>query len=358
MACRVPQFPPRQPMPALRRPVPPRGRTALALALALAAALSPAPAAAASAHATAAPPAAPASTPPLPPAPDLSGVPRVFDHLPLKFRVPGVAGAHVQVADDAAFQHVQYDQRIDPGDDVYIPQLADGRWHLRVRGISPEGLEGPGAVRDFQLRARPEAPFLVEPPGGAKLPVGDVTLRWTHNPDASTFVVEVARDARFTQLAQSDARVRGDAAVFHPTNSAFGAADGLYWWRVASVAADGRRGAWSEPQALVLRPAPRAPLGQVSPDGAAIELRWGGRPEDRAEAELASDGAFRQVVVRGDYDTPGARLERPAPGIYFARYRFVEPDGFKTAWSAPVRIEVERSWHQALRALLPASWLR
>ncbi|MFL6625254.1 MAG: hypothetical protein ACJ8G1_02135, partial [Vitreoscilla sp.] len=304
MAFRAPPLPPTSQ---------PSRRLAVALALALAGAL---PLARAATAPTAAPTSA-QSAQPLPAAPDLSGVPRTFDRLPLKFRVPGALGAHVQVADDAAFQHLQYDQRVDAGDDVYIPQLADGHWHLRVRRISPEGLEGLVAVRDFQLRARPEAPFLIDPPGGAKLPVGDVTLRWTRNPDAATFVVEVARDARFTQLAQPDARVRGETAVFHPTDSAFGAADGLYWWRVQSVAADGHRGAWSEPQAIVLRPAPRAPLGQVSPDGAAIELRWGGRPEDRAEAELASDGAFLQVVVRGDYDTPGARLERPAPGIYF-----------------------------------------
>jgi hypothetical protein len=295
---------------------------------------------------------------PLPPAPDLSGVPPVFDHLPLKFHVPGAMRVRVQIANDTAFDHIQYDQHFDAGDEVYVPQLADGRWHLRVRAIGLEGLEGLDAVRDFQLLARPEAPFLTEPPAGGKRPVGDVTLRWTHNPDAAGFVVEVARDAKFEQVAQRDERVRTETTVFHPTDSAFGAADGLYWWRVLSVAADGRRGAWSEPQALVLRPTPRAPLGQVSPDGAAIELRWGGRPEDRAEAELASDAAFQHVVVRGDYETPGTRLPRPAPGTYFARYRFVEPDGFKTSWSAPVRIEVEGSWRQALHALLPASWLK
>jgi hypothetical protein len=295
---------------------------------------------------------------PLPPAPDLSGVPALFDHLPLKLRVPGALRLRVQVANDAAFDHIQFDQHVDAGDEIRIPQLTDGQWHLRVRAISPEGLEGLDAVRDFQLLARPEAPFLIDPPAGGKRPVGDVTLRWTHNPDAASFVVEVARDATFAQPALHVENVRGDTTVFHPTDSAFGAADGLYWWRVLSVAADGRRAAWSEPQALVLRPTPRAPLGQVSPDGSAIELRWGGRPEDRAEAELASDDAFQQVVTRGDFETPGARLARPAPGTYFARYRYVEPDGFKTAWSAPVKIEVESSWHMALRALLPASWFK
>ena len=355
-----------------RRLVPPPARRASAIApallLALAVSLPGAQAAAAPARS------APADVPagpgarledgrkpvalPLPRAPDLSAVPVLFDHLPIRFPVPGVLRVRVQVANDAAFDHIQYDQHFDAGDDVYIPQLADGTWHLRVRAVSPDGLEGLAALRDFRLLARPAAPYLMEPPAGGKRPVGDVTLRWTRNPDAASFVVEVARDARFTQLALHDEHVDGETAVFHPTDSAFGAADGLYWWRVQSVAADGRRGAWSEPQALVLRPTPRAPLGQVSPDGAAIELRWGGRPEDRAEAELARDAAFQQVVTRGDYETPGARLPRQAAGTYFARYRFVEPDGFKTSWSAPVRIEVASSWHRALGALLPASWPR
>jgi hypothetical protein len=295
---------------------------------------------------------------PLPPAPDLSAVPALFDHLPLKFHVPGALRSRVQLANDAAFDHIQVDLHVDSAGDVYIPQLADGAWHLRVRSISAEGLEGLDAVRDLQLLARPEAPFLIEPPAGGKRPVGDVTLRWTHNPDAASFVVEVARDAKFTQPLLQDEHVHGETIVFHPTDSAFGAADGLYWWRVLSVAADGRRGIWSEPQALVLRPTPRAPLGQVSPDGSAIELRWGGRPEDRAEAELASDAAFRQVVTRGEFETTGARLPRPAPGTYYARYRYLEADGFRTAWSAPVKIEVESSWHLALRALLPQSWFK
>ena len=295
---------------------------------------------------------------PLPPAPDLSGVPALFDHLPLKFHLPGTLRSRVQLANDAAFDHIQVDLQVDSGGDVYIPLLADGLWHLRVRSISADGLEGLDAVRDLRLLARPEAPVLIEPPAGGKRPVGDVTLRWTHNPDAASFVVEVARDTRFTQPLLQDDHVRGETTVFHPTDSAFGAADGLYWWRVLSVAADGRRGIWSEPQALVLRPTPRVPLGQVSPDGSAIELRWGGRPEDRAEAELASDGAFQQVVSHGEFETTGTRLPRPAPGTYYARYRYVEPDGFKTAWSAPVRIEVESSWHVALRALLPQSWFK
>lgn len=295
---------------------------------------------------------------PLPPAPDLSGVPALFDHLPIKFPLPGGPPLRVQVANDAAFDHIQLDLHVGAGDDVRIAQLADGPWHLRVRAISPEGLEGLDAVRGFQLHARPESPFLVDPPANAKLPVGDVTLRWTHNADAATYVVEIARDAQFKQVALRDDKVRGEQRVFHPTDSDFGAADGVYWWHVLSVDADGHRGAWGDAQALILRPTPRAPLGRLSPDGASIELAWGGRPEDRTEVELARDAAFAQIIARGDFGAPNGKLGRPPAGTVWARYRFVEPDGFKSAWSDPVKIEVESNWRKAWGALLPDALAR
>ena len=295
---------------------------------------------------------------PLPPAPDLSGVPASFDRLPIKLHLPVGLPLRVQVADDAAFDHILLDLHVSAGDDVRIPQLADGPWHLRVRGISPEGLEGLDAVRDFQLLARPESPFLLEPPANAKRPVGDVALRWTRNPDAARYIVEVARDDQFTQLSMSDDKVRGEQAVFHPVDTAFGAADGLYWWHVVSVDAKGRRGAWSDTQALMLRPTPRAPMGRASPDGSGVELTWGGSVDDRAEVEMARDAAFQEIVSRGEFGAPGGKLPRPPAGTYYAHYRFVEPDGFKTAWSGAVRIDVESSWHRAWRALFPDSWFR
>ena len=295
---------------------------------------------------------------PLPPAPDLGGIPASFDQLPLRLHIPGTLPLRVQIADDAAFDHIQLDLHVDAGDDIRVPRLADGAWHLRARAISAEGLEGRDAVRDFQLHARPESPFLVDPPANAKRPVGDITLHWTHNADAAAYVVEVARDEQFTQIALRDEHVRGETLVFHPTDTDYGAADGVYWWRVVSVDAGGRRGAWGDSQALILRPTPRAPMGRVSPDGSGIELSWGGNPDDRAEVEMARDAGFNEIVARGDFGAPNGTLRRPPAGTYYARYRFVEPDGFKTSWSAPVKIDVESNWHKAWRALLPDALIK
>lgn len=292
---------------------------------------------------------------PLPPAPDLSGLPAVVDRLPLRLRIAGALPLRVQVADDAAFDHVLLDLHVAAGDELRIPRLPDGHWHLRARRISPEGLEGLDGVHEFEMHARPEAPFLIEPAAGAKLPVGDVAMHWAQSPDAARYVIDVARDAAFTQLALHDENVTADHLVFRPVGTDFGAADGLYFWRVVSVDAKGQRGTVGEAQAFVLRPTPRAPMGRLSPDGSAIELTWGGSPEDREEAELASDADFRQVVARAEFDAAGGRFARPAAGTYYARYRFVEPDGFKTSWSDAVKVDVTSDWRAAWRSWLPSS---
>jgi len=239
---------------------------------------------------------------------------------------------------------------VDAGDEVRIPGLADGSWHLRARRISPEGLEGLDGVRELQVRAHPEAPFLVEPAGGAKRPVGPVTLRWTQNAEASAYLLEVARDAGFAQPAMTQAGVHGASATFVPEGTAFGAPDGVYFWRVRSVKPDGTPGPLGESQAFVLRPTPRPPQADVSPDGRTIELAWGGREEDRARVELARDADFREVVGRGDFAGPRGQLARPPAGTYWVRQRFVEPDGFETDWSPGVRVVVDANWHQAIRA--------
>lgn len=291
---------------------------------------------------------------PLPLPPDLAGLPQSFDRpagdTPLRLPVAGDTRLRVQIADDPAFDHIAVDLHVAAGDDARIAPLAIGRWYLRARRISDAGLEGLDARRTFDVRAPIERTLLLEPAAGAERRVGDVTLRWTPDVQFARYAVEVARDAGFTQLVVQTDDVATPQFVFHPTGTAWGAADGVYFWRVVGVHADGHRDAWGDSQAFVLRPTPRAPLARMSPDGSVVELIWEGSPTDRVQVELASDAAYRDVVARGEFTAPRGGLARPRPGTYHAHYRFVEPNGFTTAWSGDVEIKVESNWHQGWRA--------
>ena len=292
---------------------------------------------------------------PLPPAPDVSGVPALVQALPFALRLPGDGPWRVQFADDAAFDHISVDLHVAAGDEIRVPDLADGLWHLRARRISPEGLEGLDGVATFEVRAQPRAPRTVEPPDGAKRMVGDVVLRWTGNPQATAYQVEVARDAAFTLQAWRADPVQAAEMVFHAVDTAWGAADGVYFWRVRSLRADGRAGPPGEAHAFILRPRPLAPHCNQSPDGANIECRWGGPPGTHVRTELARDPQFHDVAAWTEINGPRGRLPRPAAGIYWVRYRFIEPDGFETSWSDGSRVQVDPNWHEAIRALVGPS---
>ena len=287
---------------------------------------------------------------PLLPAPDLSGVPARFERPMVRFAPPGIAEPlRVQVAADAAFDRIVSDQLVPLGTDVRVAGLADGNWFLRARRQDARGLEGYDAERPFVLKARPEPPPVSTPPPRAKQTVGAVPFGWAASVQALQYRLQVARDAAFADLLLDRADVAGNALQLD-----IGAA-GVYHWRVASIAAGNDQGPFGDPQSFELRELPTAPEGGVSADGRSVALRWGGRPQDRQQVELASDEAFTNIVARAELSEPAWALPVPSQtGTYYFRYRSVEPDGFVTPYSSTLKIEVpfDKRWLLLLAPLL------
>ena len=294
---------------------------------------------------------------PLPPAPDLSGVPALFDQLPIRLTCRGTLPLRVQVANDAAFDHIQLDLHVAAGDDVRIPRLADGAGTCACAPSAPKASKAWTRVRDFQLRARPESPFLVEPPANAKRRSATSRCAGRTTPTPRATSCEVARDAQFTQLALRDEQVRGEQARV-PSGRLR-----LRRRRRRVLVARGERRRRRPPRRLgrhagddpapdAARAAgPREPgrLGASSSAGAAApktapRSNWRATPRSSRSSPAATSAP------------PGGKLARQSAGTYCAHYRFVEPDGFKTAWSGAVKIAVESNWHEAWRALLPDAW--
>jgi len=287
----------------------------------------------------------------LAPAPDLSAIPARFERPLVRVSLPaGSPSLRVQVAADAAFDHLVRDERVAAGAEIRIADLPDGHWHLRAREIAGNGLEGRDAAREFELKARPEPPAAIAPTPQAKRAVGPVLLRWAENLEAAGYRIEVARDAEFTELAWQGS-VQGPAeATFTPPAQA----EGPWFWRLGSIRADGDRGPWGDPQTFTLRPLPEPPTGGMTADGHTLALAWGGRAEDRFRVELARDSGFAEVVQRAELAAPQWQLPRPEQyGSYYFRYRSVEPDDFVTPWSSTLKVEVARDWGNLGWLLLP-----
>jgi len=275
------------------------------------------------------------------PAPDLAAVPPRFERPLVRFPVPGASDTlRVQVAADAAFDRVLRDDRVPPGTDVRIADLPDGTWFLRARRQDAQGLEGYDAQRSFTLKARPEPPPVNQPAPRAKKTVGSIDFTWAASAQTLNYRLQVARDAAFGTLLIDRSGLSDNALKLDLPEP------GTYHWRIASIAAGNDQGPYGDAQSFELREMPTPPQGGVSPDGA-VQFRWGGRPEDRHQVELARDLAFTDIVARAELTEPVWTPPKPASsGTYYFRYRSVEPDGFVSPYSSPLKIEVpfDKRW--------------
>lgn len=290
------------------------------------------------------------------PAPDLSALPTLFERPLIRVPLPELDGARqwrVQVTRADAPVPVLFDQRVDE-DAARIPDLSDGEYRLLVRGIDGSTLEGFDAEHRFRLKARPEPPFTSLPQDGSKTSAGKVALTWTHAPEATHYIVEVAH---VTAAAAPDAAdVFAAPARREVTNSSAMTLElepGEHAWRVASVRADGDQGPWSDPVSFTVRPLQALPEPpEIGKD--AMTFRWVSEPEQRFEYQISRDAAFSGIVSEGELAVPELVVQRPAPGTYYLRIRAIDADGFVNAWTGAQRVEVpaDPPWWMMLAPLL------
>ena len=281
---------------------------------------------------------------PLPSAPDLSALPTRFERPLIRFALPS--------SDDAQAHRVQVFAAPAEGagntgtaaalvapalfDDVFrgearIPGLADGHYEMRVRGITADGLEGLDTTRVFELKARPEPPFPSTPHDGGRVSEGRIGFEWAGVPEAAHYHFQVSDEAGFESLRIDEHTERTrQTATLEP---------GVYFWRIASIRADGDRGPWSDPVEFDVRPMPAEPEPPEFDEDTMV-FHWRGEPGQRFEYEFAADMAFSDVLVSGDGDTPHFSVPRPGLGTYWIRVRSIDPDGYVSPWTTPQQVVV------------------
>ena len=117
----------------------------------------------------------------------------------------------------------------------------DGDYLLRVRGIDAERLEGIDGERRITVDARPVPPSLLEPAAEAKLHGAPPTLWWSTPSGIDRFHVQIARDAAFEDLLI-------DEPALGPQRFTLAAEPppGTYYWRAASIEANGEHGPFGD----------------------------------------------------------------------------------------------------------------
>jgi hypothetical protein len=301
-----------------------------------------------------APSAAALSTARLAPPPDIAPVPAKIERVPLRLAwsaQPGIAAWRAQVVAENTPDALLLDGRFGEPSARWV-DLPDGRYELRVRAIDGHGFEGLDARRSFVLKARPLPPFTSQPRADAQLSGERVQFGWTRAEEAASYRFQLAADADFAApLADVPALTQPAHGLTLPP--------GRYFWRLASVRADGDPGPFGDAQAFTLKPPPPAPpLAPPQVDGDRLVLRWPAGDASlgalRYELQLARDREFRELVHGAQTTEPEAVLPRPEAGLYFARVRAIDAQGTAGPYGGVQQVEIPRSrWW----LLLPAGLL-
>ncbi len=280
---------------------------------------------------------APAEPVKLLPPPDLSTTAELHERPLLRFKfaaLNGATGYRAQVAADDKFSEMRA-EGVFKSAEAKFGDLADGKYFLRLRAVDKSGIEGADSVIAFRLKARPEPPFASAPQNKSKFSGENADFKWAKSTEAASYRFQLARDAKFATLVTDEKAVTGD--VFTPPANL---TPGEYFWRAASVRADGDTGPWGDVQSFVLKPKPAAP-NPPKEDAKSVGFSWGSEPEQKFDFQVAREATFKDLLMEQKLDKPEITIEKPkAPGTYFMRYRSIDPDGFVAPYSSAQSFEI------------------
>ena len=289
-------------------------------------------------------------------APDVSGVPQVFDRLPIQFDMPAqrrAVGYRLQIGADDQFTRLAHDATFTSTRITGPKELADGSYTARIRSLDRLGLEGQNAVFHFELDAKPQPPVLMQPSAGSTVRATQPTFQWLKHDAAAAYRFQLARTADFTaplvDLAEYDSVT---------LNIEQALAAGGYFWRVATVLGSGEVGPFSDPLPFTLRPAPGAPvLEPPALEQETLVFRWrAGVAGQSYQFQLARDYWFEDLVEDRVLAEPQIRLPRPEPGRYFMRIRTIDSDGYRGPFGARSEFSIYyEGWWQGL--FIPAAFI-
>jgi hypothetical protein len=285
--------------------------------------------------------------PPSPPVPLLAppvvrDLPPVVTRVPIQLSFPALKGAVAyrgQIAPDEKFETILFDG-VSPAPQIRGPDLPDGDYVLRVRGVDPKGLEGRDAFHRFRLHARPEPPFLIQPVDKGAVLENALNFEWSEPQNAASFHFQLAEDERFTAplLDMPDytkLRLIPDRSL-EPRH---------YFWRVATRNSAGQEGPFSDPQSFRVQLTPKMQDPEVTAD--TMTFRWSaGLPGQQYEFQLAKDRDFETLAVNQRVSEPQLTIPRPESGHHYLRMRTIDPDGYVGPYGPVQRIDVppENYW--------------
>lgn len=271
------------------------------------------------------------------PPPQAEPLPERLDRLgwPVAWaELPGAVRYRAELADAESFETVRWERTVEVSR-VRLPELPDGTYHLRLRGIDDLGLEGLDTTLVLLQDARPEPPSPLQPADAAVTRETAPTLSWSKSLEAASYRLQVATDGEFKQIISDQA---GLAAMefTEPTT----ARPGTYHWRLASLAPDGEQGPFGASRRFEVKPMPKSPEPTVSGDDRQLTISWRqGIAGETYQAQLADDRDFTAPTLDRRLDEPNLVIDQVTGKVRYFRVRVVEADGYAGPWAGVQQIE-------------------
>jgi hypothetical protein len=273
---------------------------------------------------------------PLLPAPEAGSLPAKVVDVPVRFAWradPNAQAWRAQIARDAEFREVVFDNVFWQPVASWREPSADGQYHLRLRAIDAAGLEGLNRDHAFELDVQPLPPQARAPDDGQRLASGATSLAWEQAEAASGYVVQVAADAAFKTILKEQRIDQG-------TQLAITLPEGRHFWRVASLDERHMPHAWGKARAFEVRLPPGSPSAvAVDRPYGALRIQWQGSAHD-FRIEIADDADFKNIVSRHLAYQPHVIMTAPKPGSYWLRIVPYDGDGVRGEASTPVALNI------------------
>ena len=251
--------------------------------------------------------------------------------------LPQAVHYRVQIAPDAHFETLLFNQVTGALPHASLPDLPNGDYALRIRGIDADGLEGLDATCTLHAAMHPQPPLVQEPQAGGKARDKRPHFRWTESSEATSYAWQLASDAQFKHLLAERPQLTGDH-VRAPQALPLG----RYYWRIASRDRNGTQGPYTDALPFDrVAPPPAPSVGAPKRSGNELTLGWSaGTPGQRFRIQLARHADFAHPQVDQTLDQPALHIRKPGSGTWYVRVRTIDTDGYVGAWGPVQKIKL------------------